>query len=275
MYNAYRHCNGRASAVQQRMKQAKTPRVLLTAALSLVFAGLPPLFAGGKVPTRVAIDGVPCVEQIKNYCGPAALTSVLKHWGLATDQKTVGKAVYDNSLQATNGADMMLYARSKGFSAYSWNSSLQDLKQKLALGIPVIVLQDSSPTDRSGHYRVAAGYDDDSRVVFVNDPYEPEANQLGYDKFQSLWERHGNWSLLICPKDRDTFKAELNDSNPVVHIDLAYVYFKHGDLKASERESRIALDLEPQNYSAKALLAKATRALGARSNGEAKAGTGK
>ena len=47
--------------------------------------------------------------------------------------------------------------------------------------------------------------------------------------------------------------------NPVVHIDLAYIYCKHGEMSDAERESRMALALEPENYSARNLLAKATR----------------
>jgi len=127
----------------------------------------------------------------------------------------------------------------------------------------VIVLQDSSATDTSGHYRVVTGYDDKSNVFFVNDPYEPENKSMPYSKFETLWDRHGNWSLLVCTKDRDAFKQELDEKNPVVHIDLAYIYYKHGELDAAERESRLALALEPANYSAKNLLAQATR--GARS----------
>lgn len=237
---------------------------------------MPPSFGGDKgstpdrmkLPARCVLSDVPYVHQIRNYCGPAALTSVLNFWGFATDQKAVGKAVFDNALQATNGADMMLYARQKGFSAYSWNSDLDDLKEKLALGVPVIILQDSSTSDRSGHYRVATGYDDSAHAIYVDDPYEPESKSMPYDKFAALWDRHGNWALLICPTDRDTFKRELDERNPVVHIDLAYIYFKRGDAEASERESRLALALEPGNYSARDLHSKSTQALGARGKSE-------
>jgi ABC-type bacteriocin/lantibiotic exporter with double-glycine peptidase domain len=208
---------------------------------------------------------------MRNFCGPAALTSVLKYWGVDTDQKTVGKAVFDTNLQATNGADMMLYARKKGFSAYSWNSSMLDLKSKLALGVPVIVLQDSAINDKSGHYRVATGFDDAAKVVYVNDPYEPENKAMDYTTFETLWQRHGYWSLLVCPTDRDWFKDELDKNNPVVHLDLAYVYYMRGDAESAERESRLALALEPYNYSAQDLLNKSTRALGARSKAKEKA----
>lgn len=245
------------------------PVLLISLLLPILLAGVTPSRGGEKVPSRSVLpEEIPYVKQAKNYCGPAALASTLRYWGIDADQKTVGKAVFDSSIQATNGADMMLYARDKGFVAYSWNSSLDDLKEKLALGIPVIVLQDSSITDRSGHYRVATGYDDAASVFYVNDPYEPDMKEIPYETFEKLWRRHGHWSLLICPANRDIFKQELDERNPVVHIDLAYIYYRRGDMEASERESRVALALEPHNFSAQSLLSKVT--IGARSKADKK-----
>jgi hypothetical protein len=158
---------------------------------------------------------------------------------------------------------MIIYARDKGFSAYSWNSSMNDLKSKLSQGLPAIVLQDYKLSDRSGHFRVVTGYDDDARVMHVNDPYEPQTKTIPYDKFETLWASRGYWALLVCPADRDAFKKELDEKNAVVHIDLAYVYYKRGNLEAAQKESRLALAVEPQNYNAQSLLAKATIAAGA------------
>lgn len=249
------------------MKRAKKPLLIFVLVLlPVLLGGIATSCLGEKLPARCVLSEVPYVLQNKNYCGPAALTSILNYWGIKTDQPTVGKAIFDKSIQATNGADMMLYARGKNMVAYSWNSSIADLKEKLALGIPVIVLQDSSSTDRSGHYRIAVGYDDTTEVIYVNDPYDPETKELSCGKFESLWQRHGNWSLLVCSPERDAFKIELDEKNPVVHIDLAYIYYKKGDLESSERESRIALALEPSNYSAQSILSKAI--VGARSKAE-------
>jgi predicted double-glycine peptidase len=217
-----------------------------------------------RLPEKFVMSNVPYVQQMTNYCGPASLTSVLNYWGTSTDQKTVGKGCYDAQIQATNGADMMLYARSKGFSAYSWNSDMNDLKTKLADGVPVIVLQDISLRDTSGHYRVITGYDSKQRVFYMNDPYEPMNKWMNENTFSKLWSKHGNWALLVCPPEKDTYKVSLDEKNPVVHIDLAYIYYKRGNAAAAEKESRLALALEPANYSAKSLLAKATAAHGSK-----------
>ncbi len=250
------------------MKHIKDPRCIISLLLVTMILGITPTFGGEKLPGKCVLGDVPYVQQMRNYCGPASLTSVLRYWGQDIDQVAIGKAVYDKALQATNGADMILFARDKGFAAYSWNSTIDDLKIKLMAGIPVIVLQDSSLSDRSGHFRVATGYDDDKKIVYVNDPYEPETKSISYDDFTTMWRRWGNWALLVCTKDRDMYKAELDEKNPVVHIDLAYIYFQRHNLEAAERESMVALKLEPGNFCAKDLLAKSSRALGARSKSE-------
>ncbi|HOK54749.1 MAG TPA: C39 family peptidase [Armatimonadota bacterium] len=250
------------------MKQIKLPIGISVILCMLLVSVIPS--SGEKLPKRCTIQGIPYVEQMKNYCGPAALAMVLNYWGVKTDQEAIGKKVYDQSLRATNGADMIIFARDKGCSAYSWNSSLDDLKEKLTDGVPVIVLQDSSVTDRSGHYRVVTGYDDNAKVFFIHDPYEPQTKEMPYDLFQSLWQRHGNWSLLVCSNERDIYKRQLNDLNPVVHIDLAYVYYMRGNHEAAERECSMALEIEPSNFYAQTLYAKSTRAAGKRSNSDTK-----
>lgn len=244
------------------MKHVKTPLLVALVLFALLPVGVVPSF-GEKLPSCTSLN-VPYVQQMTDYCGPAVLTSVLRFWSIAADQVTVGKSVFDPAIRATNGADMIIYAREKGLAAYSWNSSMSDLKAKLSLGVPVIVLQDYAQSDRSGHYRVATGYDDDARVFYVNDPYEPQTKTISYEKFENLWASRGYWALLVCSADKDTFKKQLDEQNAVVHVDLAYVYYRKGDLEAAQKESRLALAVEPHNYNAQSLLSQATIAAGAR-----------
>lgn len=217
--------------------------------------------SAAKAPASALLQSFPTVKQMPNYCGPAALSSVMQFWGEDTDQKKVAKSVYDWRIQATNGADMLLYARDKGYSAYSWNSSLSDLKKKLDAGLPVIVLQDISLYDKSGHFRVAIGYDDAKQVIRVMDPYEVEKDAIPYSTFNKLWDSHGNWGLIVIPDSKDTLKHELGEKNPVVHIDLAYVYYRKGKLTEAADEGRKALALEPRNPDALSLVNKVKRDL--------------
>jgi len=216
-----------------------------------------------QCPPSCKIDGVPRIKQLHNYCGPAALAAVLQCFGENTTQETIGKFVYNPIGGSTNGADMLFYARSKGYAAYSWNSSLADAKQKLAAGAPIIVLQQNSAKDTSGHYRVLTGYDDAASKFSVMDPYYDEITELSYTQCEKLWKPMGRWALLIVPAAKDTFAAELNDKNPVVHMDLSYAMYSRGDYPGALKEAKLALELEPYNDYSRSMLSKINKAMGA------------
>lgn len=239
-------------------KMPLTTTVLLTLSL-LVTATTAP----AQAPTACKVDNILRIEQITNYCGPACLAMVMRHFGKDITQEAIGRDVYDAVTGATNGADMLLYARQQGFAAYSWNSSIADLKDKIAHGIPVIVLQENSRRDSSGHFRVVVGYDDDAGTLYVLDPYYDEITDMKYSECDRLWKSMGYWALLIVPAERDKFKPELEDRNPVVHMDLAFAKYKHKKYDSALKEARTALRLEPGNTFALSMVTKIQRALAA------------
>ncbi len=231
------------------------------AMLSLLMLGR--VIAAETPPASCQIDGVPRIKQLTNYCGPATVAAVLQCFGEKTTQEMVGKIVYNAAGGSTNGADMLYYARSIGYSAYSWNSSIEDVKKKIAAGAPVIVLQQNSTTDASGHYRVLTGYDDRTSKFRVMDPYYDNITEMTYAQCERLWRPMGRWSLLIVPPSKDTFAAELNDKNPVVHMDMSYALYTRGDYVGAQKEAKLALALEPNNSWSRNMLGKINRAMGA------------
>lgn len=238
-------------------------RRLATTALILLSLLCTGSLAPADIPSCARIKGIARVKQLRNYCGPAVLASILQFLGEKTSQEAVGKAIYDSASGATNGADMLLYARERGFAAYSWNADIDDVKDKIAQGIPVIVLQQNSFTDTSGHYRILTGYDDAARKFDVIDPYYDYITQISYADCERLWTSMGNWALLIVPAARDRFKEELGERNPVVHMDLAYANYKRREYQIALNEANLALNLEPRNSFALSMLDKIQHAIGA------------
>ncbi len=220
-------------------------------------------FASAQLKSANHLEGLQRIKQMTNYCGPAALTCVLNYYGSTTTQEEVGKKVYDPASNATNGADMLIYARSKGFSAYSWNTSIQDAKSKIAMGVPVIALQQNSIIDTSGHYRVLTGYDDASSKFTVMDPYYDNIKELSYSECERLWRSKGFWALLVVPVDKDKFTKELDEQNPVVHMDLAYAEYRQKNYDTALKEAKLALKLQPGNSFALSMQAKIEREIGA------------
>ena len=78
----------------------------------------------------IIIHGVPQIKQEGNLCGAAVLAAVMTFWGYKTTQQAVAKEVFDETLQAASGGDLVRYARNNGLSAYSYAGSLDDLKAK-------------------------------------------------------------------------------------------------------------------------------------------------
>ena len=186
----------------------------------------------------------------------------MRFYGKPITQEAIGRAIYDALSGATNGADMLYYARQVGFDAYTWNSSLADVKAKISAGIPVIVLQQNSATDVSGHYRVLTGFDDSLGQFSVMDPYYDSIKALSYDQCEKLWKTMGHWALAVMPADKDKFAAELDAKNPVVHMDLSQTLFKHRDYDKAYKEAQRALELEPGNQFALSMLGKIKGAAG-------------
>jgi predicted double-glycine peptidase len=213
------------------------------------------------LPAKVHLAGVNHVKQLPNYCGPASLSMVLSYWGKSLDQKEIANTVYDRKEQATNGSDLLLYARELGFSAYSINSTLEDVKRKLAAGVPLIVQQYFSPNDNTNHMRVVVGYNDSEKNFVLSDPEEQTETKMSYAEFGKLWQDQGNWALVVVPTQKDPFKEKLVDQNPVLHMDLAYAYFKKNQMQLAEQEAKLAMKLVPANAEMSAIFSKAHQRL--------------
>lgn len=235
----------------------------LAAVLLIASAICPAARAQAPEIRSIEIQGVPRVKQLRNYCGPACLASVMRHYGAQISQESIGREVYDSDSGATNGADLLYFARRHGYAAYSWNTSIEDVKRKLSRGTPVIVLQQNSLTDTSGHYRILTGCDDDRGVFRVIDPYYEEITELGYAECRKLWEKKGFWALVVAPADQDPYRHELGAGNPVVHMDLAYAFYKRRMYSEALDEANLALAIQPRNTHAMAIQGKISAAMGA------------
>lgn len=209
------------------------------------------------LPSKSFLDGVPYTKQMPNYCGPASLSSLLAYWHVSTDQKDIGCRVYNNVGRGTNAGDLLMYCRDNGLSAYSFNGTLADLKRCISKGYPVIVLQNISRTDTTGHFRVAVGYDDKGKSITLRDSLDTGLVKLQYDDFSKLWDKRGCWAMLVMPPDKDVFRKTLGEGNAVLHMDLAQAYLHIGKYDLAEHESIEALSIEPTNPYAKDLLTKA------------------
>jgi FimV-like protein len=237
------------------------PRFLRPIATALLAFSLlaRPVQAGGGLPGEVAIPWTPVRAILPDYCGPAALTNVLRHWGRPADQASIGQAVFDRQRGGTLAGDLILWARQAGLSATSCSGSRDDLRRWLAAGLPVIVLQDLSPRDRRGHFRVVVGYSDVKRQFLVCDCTESSLCSLDYDQFDDLWFHFENWYMLAAPPERAGTTSTGEAENPILHFDLAEAYLRRGDRDAARQHLQEVVRLRPGHRTARKLLAALTR----------------
>jgi hypothetical protein len=170
------------------MAGCATPEV---AALRTDDRGLPP---------RAEVAGVPFYPQEEQYCGPAALATVLGWSGLPASQDALATAVYTPGREGTLGHDLIGAARRHGHLAVPV-TELPGLLAEVAAGHPVLVLQnlglDWYP---QWHYAVVVGYDLTAGELVLRSGRERE-HVVSLDTFARTWARAHHWAIVVLPPD--------------------------------------------------------------------------
>jgi predicted double-glycine peptidase len=131
---------------------------------------------------RRTVLAVPLVPQTTDHtCGPAALASVLRYFGVqnAADESLLARALGTTAALGTEPQDLARVAEHHGVRAeYRERMTLSELAQQVRLGKPVLVLYQAwserpgesyATSYASGHYGVVVGVD--HRYVYVADPW--------------------------------------------------------------------------------------------------------
>jgi predicted double-glycine peptidase len=150
---------------------------------------------------------VPWVEQVDAGCGPAAIAMVMQYWirqdhrldPAAADadriRKTMSSAL---SKKGTSGEALKAYLQQHGFDAYVIDGELNDLRQHLAKGRPLIVCLGPRGPQAPLHYAVVVGVSDDA--VVLNDSARGKFFREKTQDFLRDWKLTGNWTMLAVPR---------------------------------------------------------------------------
>ncbi len=139
---------------------------------------------------------VPYVPQARdNDCGPAALSSVLAYYGNAVVLEDITDEIYIPSLGRTLLPDMENFARARDFETFSGRGDIEQLKQAIHSGKPVIVFMEASPGLISRpHYIVITGYTPEgfiSHVGVMADAF------IDFEDFDQRWQAMNRLHLII------------------------------------------------------------------------------
>ena len=154
----------------------------------------------GGLPQRAEIAGVPFHPQQEQYCGPAALATVLGWSGLPARQDAIAAAAYTPGREGTLGHDLVAAASRHGRLAVPV-AGLPALLREVAAGHPVLVLQnlglDWYP---QWHYAVVVAYDLGAGELALRSGAE-RRRVVALDTFARTWARADRWAIVALPPD--------------------------------------------------------------------------
>jgi hypothetical protein len=187
--------------IRSRPRRAAGLAVLLT----LAGCATPEVTAlrGGAhgLPLRAEVGGVPFHPQQAQYCGPAALATVLGWSGLTASQNAIAPEVFTPGRDGTLGHDLVGAARRHGLLAVPV-AELPALLAELAAGHPVLVLQNLGLAwYPQWHFAVAVGYDLTTNQLALRSG-EERRRVVSLDTFSRTWARADRWAVVVLPADR-------------------------------------------------------------------------
>jgi len=194
-------------------------------------------------PGSGVILDVPFVKQKKEFCGPAALSSVFAFWQRPVTQDRIAKDIFRPELCGVLNIDLERYARDSGFWAKGDDSDFEDLKSCVLEGIPVIVMQKLHPFILNrNHYTVVTGFSDKHQAIIEHTGSSGSVIR-SYRGFKSNWYAAGGWMLKVMPFDK---VGDINNSED--NIELGTVLELHGLFKEALKRYNTALKIDQQSY---------------------------
>lgn len=154
----------------------------------------------GALPMQAEASNVPYFPQEDNFCGPAALTTVLTWTGASVTPEQIAEKVYTPGRQGTLQSDILAAARREGRLAVPV-TSLRGVFTEIAAGHPVLVLQNLSVEwYPQWHYVVAVAYDLEARDITLRSGRE-RRRVISIDTFEHTWRRGDYWALVVLSPD--------------------------------------------------------------------------
>ncbi len=180
------------------------------------------------LPNRINLSGIVHEYQQFNNCGPANLAMALSFWGWPGDQRVTRSYLRPNLSvddKNVNPAEMVDFVEqfSELKAVARVGGDLDLLRSLLSAGFPVLIEAGHHPPDDwwMGHYLVVSGYDDDRRILTVQDSLLNPNLPMGYEELAMGWWRDFNYVyILIFPVDRQEQAEQILGAR----IDPSYSY---------------------------------------------------
>ncbi|MBL1432556.1 MAG: PA2778 family cysteine peptidase [Gammaproteobacteria bacterium] len=147
----------------------------------------------------IVLADVPFYPQKRYQCGPAALATVLNHYGVAVTPYTLKPLVYIPERKGSVQTEMLAAGRSYDMLAYVIEPNLDSLFYEVAAGHPTLVMQNLGLSWLPRwHYAVVVGYDLDANQIILRSGATKEWRTT-IANFDTTWARSKRWAVVYMP----------------------------------------------------------------------------
>ncbi|HID66690.1 MAG TPA: peptidase C39 family protein, partial [Roseibacterium sp.] len=147
----------------------------------------------------VALSDVPFYPQKRYQCGPAALATVLNHYGVTVTPDALKPLVYIPERKGSVQTEMLAAGRSYNMLAYVIEPNLDSLLYEVAAGHPTLVMQNLGLSWLPRwHYAVVVGYDLDANQIILRSGATKEWRTT-ITNFDTTWARSKRWAVVYLP----------------------------------------------------------------------------
>ncbi|MGI9318590.1 MAG: PA2778 family cysteine peptidase, partial [bacterium] len=257
-----------------------------TAVAALLSGCLSPLPKNNNpdIPQQQELSTTPFFPQTEFHCGPAALATAMGAEGDSTSPEILSEHLFIPSLEGSLQVEIMATSRRLGYIPVRLESEIQALIDTVALGKPVLVLQNlATPGRPHWHYAVLIGYDISNNKLVLRSGTE-RRKEMRLRTFLRTWNWAGRWAVILLQPgemvdtimQRDYFRAlaDLEQTDQLELTETAYegalpywpdseflwagigsIAYRQGQLERSENALKTLLNFHPNSVTGRNNLA--------------------
>jgi len=220
------------------------------------------------VPDQLTLAFDLWVKQNWNNCAAANLTMMLNFWGWGGNQVDAGsvlKPYWDDKNVMPYELERYVLDYTGYGIAVRTGGALNDMRQLIAAGFPVMIEQGFDVADRNlgwmGHYLFITGYDNAQGIVITQDSYLGPNTIIDFDSLIHQWRAFNFVYLVAFPWERQaevlsllgpdadleanrlaTLNLAKEETQTLADQDLAFAYFNLGSAHVARYEYIDAAD---------------------------------
>ncbi len=195
-----------------------------------------------SLPIKIELTSTPFISQTENYCGPAALATVLQAQGRAVTIAELGELLYLPQREGSLQIEMDATVRSFEMLSYPLSGNISDLLTEVTAGNPVLVFQNLGLSwYPRWHYAVVIGFDLERGEIILRSG-TIKRYVINLSTFEQTWKRTDYWARVVVSPENIPATA-----TPLKFIKAVNALETSGHIEAAVQAYRNAATRWPEN----------------------------